>query len=119
MQPPVIPVLTKDVYIEAIRRHVCALCRRMPLDSDACEPDVCRIEKHMDGIVHAVMSVQSRSYDDYLHALRREVCPSCRDNDAEGCMARSDGTCELDVYFPLVIEAIRDVHAAQATTPAS
>ncbi len=60
--------------------------------------------------------VQSVRMDDYVRALRAQVCTHCREQDAAGvCALRKHGDCALDAYLSLVIDAIESVDADDAT----
>ena len=101
-------------YWHAVREKVCVKC----IDSDGygnCRLsgiDECGLKLHFPRIVETVLSVKSNSMDIYIEALRKNVCAACIHQSPEGkCMVRANLDCGLDRYFPLVVEAIEEVHS--------
>jgi hypothetical protein len=102
-------------YWEAVREKVCVNC----IDGDGygnCRlPSVqeCAVRLYFPRILQAVQSVNSDRMGVYVDALRRTVCAECCYSVAGGpvgrCSLRDHVDCELDRYFPLVVEAIEGV----------
>jgi hypothetical protein len=113
-------MVTMQMYEEAIRSRVCAQCiertGRGVCGTDAW--DECALNRHLPEIVEIVRTLGSDSLHDYVHELHNVVCVSCKDNLDGRCSLREHQTCALDQYFPLVVQAVREVHErANASTP--
>ena len=100
-------------YQEAIRLKVCARC----IDGDGhgnCRLDPsanCPLLEYLPLIVSAVSRVNSNRVEDYVAELRGIVCAQCVHESADGtCVRRKEVECALDRYFPLVIQAIEELH---------
>lgn len=99
-----------DKYLRAIRQNICSICAdsnelgRCNLTDD----EICALEVYLPQIVEIVHSVDSQNMQDYIDALRKEICSECRTQDTDGyCYLREDVNCSLDRYFPLIIETIQ------------
>ena len=102
-----------DEYWLAVRKKVCEKC----VDGDGvgnCRltpGQVCALQKHFPQVVRAVLSVKSAGVQPYVEALRLDACAVCEHQALDGtCALRTQLDCGLDRYFPLVIEAIEQVH---------
>ena len=99
-------------YREAIRRRVCAVCLDSANDG-SCRLSgerTCAIDEHLPRVLGAIRDVQERRGDSYASAVEARVCRHCAARDARGgCALRQGGRCALDVYLPLVVEAIEEV----------
>ncbi len=99
-------------YREAIRRRVCAVCLDSA-DDGSCRLSgqrTCAIDEHLPRVLEAVRDVQERRGDSYASAVEARVCRHCAARDSRGgCALRQGGRCALDVYLPLVVEAIEEV----------
>lgn len=72
----------------------------------------CALQQFLPAIVEIVSSLDSGSYDDYLRALRSQVCEQCREQLPDGrCLKRASLECALDRYYGLVIQVIDEAHA--------
>ena len=105
-------------YWQAIRTKVCTKC----IDGDGfgnCRLDPaieCALQQYLPLIVQAVSQVKSAEMEDYIRELRAITCTQCSRQSVNGyCMLRNEVDCALDRYFPLVVEAIEEVHAAAGT----
>ena len=101
-----------QAYREAIRRRVCAVCLDSA-DDGSCRLSgrrTCAIDEHLPRVVEAIRDVREQRDDSYASAVESRVCRQCVALDAHGaCVLREGGRCALDVYLPLVVEAIEDV----------
>jgi len=71
---------------------------------------MCAIEEHLPAVVRAIAGTHSRRMEDYVDAIRAEVCCRCRHQDAAGqCELRGAGDCALESYLCLVVEAIEEI----------
>jgi len=100
-------------YLTALKNKVCSVC----VDSDhdgicrLSEHEVCAVEKYHSQIVEVVHSVDSEDLQEYISALRKNICTlHCRMNEENNyCYLREDANCALDRHFPLIIETIQQV----------
>jgi hypothetical protein len=101
-----------QAYRDAIQRRVCSSCLDQR-DDGSCQlggKRVCAIELHLPRIVQAVMAVESSRMDEYVDAIKAQICSSCPQEDAEGhCDLRAGGDCALWTYLPLLVDAIEEV----------
>ena len=100
-----------EAYRDAIQRRVCRVCLDQR-DDGRCglSSRVCVLEAHLPRIVEAILPIESDRMDDYVEAIRAQVCEPCPHQDADGhCELRGDGECALDAYLPLVVDAIEEV----------
>jgi hypothetical protein len=95
----------------AIRRRVCAVCLDSRDDrSCGLSGRSCAIETHLPRVVESLVAIDSSRLDDYVDAIRAQVCSHCDEQDSAGkCALRDQGDCALDAYLALVIEAVEEV----------
>ncbi len=57
--------------------------------------------------MRTVSSIHSESFQDYVGAIRSNICQTCEHQYANGtCWKRDALECALDRYFPIVVEII-------------
>ena len=101
-------------YWEAIQRRVCGVCLDQA-DDGSCglTRRVCALDKHLPGLVNALVAVRSDRMDEYVAAIEAQVCSRCEDHGADGsCALRDAGRCALYSYLSLVVEAVEEVHGS-------
>jgi hypothetical protein len=100
-------------YLEAIRLKVCSVCLDSRDDlSCGLTGRLCAIEAHLPRLVEVLSRIDSPRIDEYVLAVRNEICGGCRDQRADGgCELRASASCALDAYLPLVVDAIEEVNA--------
>jgi len=77
---------------------------------------VCAIEAHLPRLVEVLSRIDSPRIDDYVVAVRNEICSGCRERRADGsCELRASATCALDAYLPLVVDALEDVNSRRVS----
>jgi hypothetical protein len=106
-------------YLQALRSRVCAVCLDAR-DDGSCglAGRTCAIEEHLPAIATAIAATRSRHLEDYVDAIRAEVCSRCRHQDASGiCELRNAADCALESYLYLVVEAIEDVEGPLLPMP--
>jgi hypothetical protein len=60
-------------------------------------------------VAHAIQSVKSDDIQQYLDAIRRDVCAVCSDRASDdSCETRQQVRCALDAYLLLVVDAIEE-----------
>ena len=108
-----------EQYWSAIQDRVCPKCIdgdgagncRLPLDQS------CAVQEFLPQIVQSVTSIRSDRYDDYVEALRKNVCAQCTEQTPEGiCRRRNSVECALDRYYGLILQVIENVIPASAGT---
>ncbi len=101
-----------DAYWDSVRQKVCRKCIdgdgkggcRLPID------DSCGLAAFFPEIVQTVSSVHSDSMQDYVVALRANICRNCEHQFSDGaCRKRDTLECALDRYLPIVLDAIESV----------
>jgi nucleotide-binding universal stress UspA family protein len=102
-------------YLQAIREKICMKCiDRTPGGVCAASTfEACAINRFLPEIIDIVLSTGGDDPAAAVTRLRDEVCSLCLHQSPDGrCDLRDDAECALDRYFPLLVEAIRDVQHA-------
>ena len=111
--------VSMDQYWDSIRQKVCRKCIdgdgkggcRLPIDES------CGLERFFPEIVKTVSNVRSDSLQDYVDALRANICTNCEHQFSDGvCKKRDTLECALDRYLPVVIEVIESVKMSAVGT---
>lgn len=76
----------------------------------------CAFDKHLQQIVTAIGRVDSPDVQDYIDAIREDVCTVCEKDQGGPCEHRELADCALDAYLILVIEAIEEARARAKQT---
>jgi hypothetical protein len=100
-----------DRYREAIQEKVCAHCIDVG-DDGSCRiaaGTICPFNQHLGKIVNAVATIKSDRYEDYVQAIREQVCQFCANGNATTCTSRDEINCPLDRYYPLVVDAFEEI----------
>ena len=100
------------VELESIvRNKICNVCTRRTVDG-ACgleNPSSCALFRLFPQVAQAIASVDSNYIQDYIEAIRLQVCPLCPDQESDGgCETRQQVQCALDAYLLLVVDAIEE-----------
>ena len=103
------------VELEAIvRNRICRVCTERTA-SGACgleQPSTCALFHLFPQVARAIQSVSSDDIQDYITAIRQNVCPACSQMAADGsCETRQKVECALDAYLLLVVDAIEEATA--------
>lgn len=103
-----------EKYWKAVQERVCKVCIDSdPLGNGVCrisEASMCGVKEYFPKIVKIVLSVKSDKMDDYIIALRENVCKECRETPDGVCELRNSVECALDRYYPLIVQAIESVN---------
>ena len=102
-----------DAARRSLQERVCSVCTDR-LSSGECglsNTRECPFDKHLQQIVGAISRVDSTNLQDYINAIREDVCSICEHNDEGKCEHRDHVDCALDAYIILVIEAIENARA--------
>lgn len=100
-----------EPYKEAITKTICVQCLQRTGQSKCGidGADECPIIRFLPEVVGIVKAIDSTMLHDYVHELHNVICVSCRENADGNCALRGSYACELDFYFPLIVEAIKEV----------
>lgn len=94
-----------------VRNRICGVCSDRTVDG-ACgleEPGGCALFRLFPRVAQAIQSTRSDDIQDYIDAIRRDVCTVCAAQDNEGhCELREQVRCSLDAYLLLVVEVIEE-----------
>jgi len=97
---------------ELLRRRICSVCVDRNADgtcSLTTQQD-CGLFGHFPKVVRSISRVQSDRIDDYVSAIREDVCSECENQRLDGsCKLREEVSCVLDRYLMLIVDAIEEV----------
>jgi hypothetical protein len=99
-----------------VRTRICALCTERTVNGDCGldEPASCALFHLFPQVAQAIDSVHSEDINDYVAAIRRNVCSVCNEQALDGsCEMRQQVRCALDAYLLLVVDAIEDATGKQ------
>jgi hypothetical protein len=100
------------VELESIvRNRICSVCTARTVDGQCGleEPSSCALFRLFPQVAQAIQSVQSDDIQEYIDALRHNVCAVCSDQARDGfCETRQQVQCSLDAYLLLVVDAIEE-----------
>jgi hypothetical protein len=98
--------------IEAIvRNRICKVCTSRTVSGDCGleAPSTCALFQLFPRVAKAIQSVTSDDVQEYVNAIRLQVCSVCAGQDAGGCCeTRQQVQCALDAYLLLVVDAIEE-----------
>jgi len=96
--------------LEAIvRDRICSVCSDRTVDGKCGleNPRECALFRLFPQVARAIQSTDSQDIQDYIAAIRKNVCAICEQQAADGsCESRQEVRCALDAYLLLVIDAI-------------
>ena len=91
---------------------ICPLCTERRSDGSCGleRVDECPIATHLDALVFAAVTVESPRLDDYVGAVRENICTTCRHRalSADRCEIRAEGHCALDTFLSPALEVVDD-----------
>jgi hypothetical protein len=100
------------VELESIvRNRICAVCTERMADGG------CGLEQHagcalfdlFPRVARAIQTTNSDDIQQYIGAIRRDVCSVCLDQEPDGsCERRRQVRCALDAYLVPVVDAIEE-----------
>ena len=94
-----------------VRNKICNVCTAREANGDCGldEPSSCALFRLFPQVAEAIHSVKSDNINQYLDAIRRNVCSVCTDQASDGsCETRKQVQCALDAYLLLVVDAIEE-----------
>jgi len=100
------------VELESIvRNRICAVCTERKADGGCGleKPTGCALFDLFPRVAKAIQSTNSNDIQEYIEAIRRDVCSVCLDQDRDGsCERRRQVRCALDAYLLPVVDAIEE-----------
>ncbi len=100
------------VELESIvRNRICQVCTARTVEGECGleEPASCALFRLFPQVAQAIQSVKSDDIQQYVDAIRRNVCSVCADQAHDGsCETRREVQCSLDAYLLLVVDAIEE-----------
>jgi hypothetical protein len=94
-----------------VRNRICGVCSDRKMDGTCGleEPSQCALFRLFPQVAGAIQTTHSDNIEDYIGAIRRQVCTVCAAQDSDGsCEVRQEVQCALDAYLLLVVEAIEE-----------
>lgn len=96
---------------ETLRQRICSVCVDRNVDGTCSlsQRHECALFDRFPRIVRAISRVDSDKIDDYVTAIREDVCVDCINQALDGsCKLREEVRCVLDRYLLLIIGAIEE-----------
>jgi hypothetical protein len=98
--------------LEAIvRNRICGVCTERTTEGQCGleSPSNCALFRLFPQVAQAIQSVTSDDINQYIEAIRRNVCTLCTEQARDGsCEVRQQVQCALDAYLLLVVDAIEE-----------
>lgn len=100
-----------DELERIVRTRICKECE-VQAPQGACggpEPAGCALFQLFPLVAQAILATDSENLDDYLQAIRENVCSVCIEQALDGsCELRGQMLCALDTYWLSVVGAIEE-----------
>jgi hypothetical protein len=96
---------------EIVRNRICGVCSDRKTDGTCGleEPGQCALFRLFPRVAEAIRTTHSDDLEDYIDAIRMNVCTVCMAQDSDGsCGLRQEVRCALEAYLLLVVEAIEE-----------
>jgi len=96
---------------ELVRNRICGVCSDRKTDGTCGLEDSgqCALFRLFPQVAAAIRSTHSDEIEEYINAIRRNVCSVCAAQESDGnCGQRQEVQCALDAYLLLVVEAIEE-----------
>jgi hypothetical protein len=98
--------------LEAIvRSKLCGVCSDRTTEGQCGleNPANCALFRLFPEVARAIQSTHSDDINDYVAAIRKQVCSICGDQTKDGyCDKRHHVDCALDAYLLLVVDTIEE-----------
>ena len=94
-----------------VRNRICRVCTERTADGECGmeKPSECALFRLFPEVARAIQSVQSNDIQQYIDAIRLNVCSKCGDQASDGsCETRRQVQCALDAYLLLIVDAIEE-----------
>jgi hypothetical protein len=96
---------------QALRQKICGVCIDRNVDGICSldESGECSLFAKFPRIAASIGRVQSDHLDDYVTAIRQDVCANCVEQEDDGtCKQRDQGICVLDRYLAFIVDVIEE-----------
>jgi hypothetical protein len=98
--------------LEAIvRDKICRVCSDRNADGSCGleQPSSCALFRLFPQVAQAIESTHSDEIQDYIQAIRGQVCSVCNEQAADSsCEVRQQVQCSLDAYLLLIVDVIEE-----------
>jgi hypothetical protein len=94
-----------------VRNRICSVCTERTVESQCGleQPSSCALFRLFPQVAQAIQSVESDDIQQYIEAIRRNICSVCAEQAGDGsCETRQQVQCALDAYLLLVVDAIEE-----------
>ncbi|MBI2817325.1 MAG: hypothetical protein HYX72_10325 [Acidobacteria bacterium] len=91
---------------EALRERICGVCIDR-LEGGACET-TCTLFEKLPQVAVSIARVKSTRMEDYVNAIRDDICAKCTEQIEDFCASREEGRCVLDRYLPIIVNVIEE-----------
>jgi hypothetical protein len=94
-----------------VRNRICPVCTERTAEGDCGleKPSDCALFRLFPDVARAIQTVQSDDIQQYIDAIRKNVCSQCADQAFDGsCETRRQVQCALDSYLLLIVDAIEE-----------
>jgi hypothetical protein len=100
-----------DELESIVRSRICAVCSQRG-SQESCAPEDaggCSLFQLFPLVAQAILATDSPDLEDYLRAIRENVCAVCLEQALDGsCERRGGMRCALDSYLPQVVAIIEE-----------
>ncbi len=100
-----------DELERIVRDRICAVCtdRTAERTCGLEDPNQCSLFRLFPLVVQAILATDSENIEDYIQAVRENVCAVCVDQTLDGsCALRDQVQCALDAYLLPIVDAIEE-----------
>ncbi len=103
--------LEVDELAALVRSRICRECEARQVEERCCSeaPDRCKLFELFPLVAQAILATDSHDIQDYVRAIRENVCSVCLEQALDGSCALRGGTqCALDSYLVQIVEVIEE-----------
>ena len=103
-----------------VRNKICGVCSDRTEDGNCGleQPSSCALFRLFPQVAKAIQSVDSYQINDYIQAIRANVCTVCEAQMSNGsCEMRRQVQCALDAYLLLIVEVIEEATGRRFAVP--
>ena len=100
-----------DELESIVRSRICAVCSDRTVEGTCGreDPNHCSLFRLFPLVAQAILATESENLEDYLRAIRENVCSVCLEQTLDGrCDLRDQVRCALDAYLLPVVDAIEE-----------
>jgi hypothetical protein len=94
-----------------VRNRICAVCTERKAEGGCGleRPSGCALFDLFPRVARAIQATDSNDIQQYLEAIRRDVCSVCLEQEPDGsCERRRQVQCALDAYLLPIVDAIEE-----------